>query len=52
MTRSTRRLAWGELSYFKIDEPKVFKGKELTFTKNASSGVILKITMSKFVETV
>ena len=45
-------LAWGELAYFELDQPKTFKGKELTFTENASNRVILKISMSKFLETV
>ena len=40
---------WGSLSFFEVDKPIVFKGKELTLTFNEKKRYILKITMSKFI---
>lgn len=39
---------WGDLGFFALDEPRTFKGKELTFTRNKAGRVILRVTMSKF----
>ena len=46
------KFRWGEKSYFIENEPKTFKGKELTFVKNDQGRFVLKITMTKFLETV
>ena len=43
---------WGDMSYFKLDEAKTFKGKELTFSRNQAGRVILRVSMAKFLETV
>ena len=47
-----KAFTWGELSYFELGQSKTFKGKELQFTKNKANRVILRITMSKFLDTV
>ncbi len=41
---------WGSLSFFEQDKAVVFKGKELTLTKNEDNRYVLKITMTKFIE--
>lgn len=43
---------WGDLGLFQLDEPKTFKGKEITFTRNAAGRVTMRISMAKFLETV
>lgn len=46
------KFRWGERSYFAENEPKTFKGKELTFVKNDKGRFVLNITMQKFLDTV
>ena len=41
---------WGSLSFFEENKAVVFKGKELTLTKNESHRYVMKITMTKFIE--
>ena len=46
------RFTWGDLSNFKLNETKTFKGKQLCFCKNPADRTILKVTMEAFLETV
>ena len=46
------KFRWGERSYFVENEPKTFKGKQLTFVKNDKGRFVLNITMQKFLNTI
>ena len=47
-----QQFKWGELRYFEDGITQTFKGKELCFLKNQEWRHTLKVTMTKFLETV
>ena len=47
-----QQFKWGELRYFEDGIMQTFKGKELCFLKNSEGRYTLKVTMTKFLETV